>query len=291
LALVKALIAENRFHVIATARSKSVPRFFDEGIEESEHVWIRPLDVLIQSERYTVIKEAENQLGGIDVLINNAAYLLRAVVEHVGEIQRFKQMDTNFRGPMAMTKAVLPNMRQRQVGHIINISSVSGMMSMPTMSVYSASKFALEGATEALWYEIRPWRLKASLIQLGFINSDSYKNIKMTRESEKSIKDKNDPYYHHYNSMVPFIERLMRNTNSKPQKIANKIIRLIDSKTPSSKSGYDSRCPLLYLAKMADPLSHLPLAALLLSAESLSLGRLKELSRPHQTSQWLGAPG
>jgi short-subunit dehydrogenase len=232
LALVKALIAENRFHVIATARSKSVPRFFDEGIEESEHVWIRPLDVLIQSERYTVIKEAENQLGGIDVLINNAAYLLRAVVEHVGEIQRFKQMDTNFRGPMAMTKAVLPNMRQRQVGHIINISSVSGMMSMPTMSVYSASKFALEGATEALWYEIRPWRLKASLIQLGFINSDSYKNIKMTRESEKSIKDKNDPYYHHYNSMVPFIERLMRNTNSKPQKIANKIIRLIDSKRP-----------------------------------------------------------
>lgn len=84
MAIVKALIAEDRFHVIATARATSIPRFADEGLEEGENLWIRPLDVLLQSERYNVIKEAENLIGGIDVLINNAAYLLRAVVEHVG---------------------------------------------------------------------------------------------------------------------------------------------------------------------------------------------------------------
>lgn len=103
---------------------------------------------------------------------------------------------------------------------------------MPTMSVYSASKFALEGATEALWYEVRPWDIKATLVELGFINSDSYKNVKMTKESEKSLKDKNDPYYHHYNSMAPFVEKLMKRTNAKPDKLARKMVKLIDSKHP-----------------------------------------------------------
>lgn len=190
LALTKELLDSGNFHVIATARRSSLHRFEDLGLFETENLWLRPLNVLSKSERDAVISEVNEKLGGIDVLVNNAGYCLRGVVEQVNETERLKQIDTNFRAPMALIRGVLPHMRKKRSGHIINISSVGGMMAMPTMSIYSASKFALEGATEALWYEVRPWNIKVCLIQPGFINSDSFKNVELTRESRKSIQDK-----------------------------------------------------------------------------------------------------
>ncbi len=232
LALTKELMRYSHFHVIATARDSSLHRFAKEGLFENENLWIRPLNVLLKSDRDAVINEATRKLGGVDVLVNNAGYCLRGVVEQVNETERLKQIDTNFRAPMALIRGVLPHMRRRRFGHIINVSSVSGMMAMPTMSIYSASKFALEGATEALWYEVRPWNIKVSLIQPGFINSDSFKNVELTRESRKSIQDKNNPYYYHYNSMAPFIAKMMRISPSTPEKIAKKIVNVINSHNP-----------------------------------------------------------
>lgn len=232
LALAKELLGSKKFHVIATARKSSLRRFEDVGLFEKENLWIRPLNVLSKGERDAVIEEANEKLGGIDVLINNAGYCLRGVVEQVNETERLKQIDTNFRAPMALIRGVLPYMRKKRAGHIINISSVSGMMAMPTMSIYSASKFALEGATEALWYEVRPWNIKVCLVQPGFINSDSFKNVELTRESRKSIQDKNNPYYYHYNSMGPFIAKMMRLSPSTPEKIAKKIRNVTESKNP-----------------------------------------------------------
>lgn len=232
LALTKTLLYTGRFHVIATARRSSLHRFKSAAINEHSDLWIRPLDVLNKNERDMIIQEANEKLGGIDVLVNNAGYCLRGVIEQVNETERLRQIDTNFRAPMALVRGVLPHMRKRRSGCIINISSVSGMMAMPTMSIYSASKFALEGATEALWYEVRPWNIKVSLIQPGFINSDSFKNVELTRESRKSIQDKNNPYYYHYNSMAPFIEKMMKISLSTPEKIARRILRVIESKNP-----------------------------------------------------------
>jgi short-subunit dehydrogenase len=232
LALTKELIRAKRFHVIATARRSSLHRFSDAGLRQSEHLWIRPLDILSKSERDAVLREATEKLGGVDVLVNNAGYCLRSVVEQVNETERLRQIDTNFRAPMALIRGVLPHMRKKRSGHIINVSSVGGMMAMPTMSIYSASKFALEGATEALWYEVRPWKINVCLIQPGFINSDSFKNVKLTRESQKSIRDKNNPYYYHYTSMAPFIAKMMKLSPTTPEKIARKILRVIDSNNP-----------------------------------------------------------
>lgn len=232
LALTKELCSSGKFHVIATARRSSLGRFKDAVVCESEDLWIRPLDVLLKSERDALVAEANEKLGGIDVLINNAGYCLRSVVEQVNETERLRQIDTNFRAPMALIRGVLPHMRRKRSGHIINLSSVGGMMAMPTMSIYSASKFALEGATEALWYEVRPWNIKVCLIQPGFINSDSFKNVKLTRESQKSIRDKNNPYYYHYTSMAPFIAKMMKLSPSTPEKISKKIRMIIDSNSP-----------------------------------------------------------
>lgn len=232
LALTKELLNSGCFHIIATARQSSLHRFEDLGIYENENLWLRPLNVLCKSERDLVISEANEKLGGIDVLVNNAGYCLRGVVEQVNETERLKQIDTNFRAPMALIRGVLPMMRKKRSGHIINISSVGGMMAMPTMSIYSASKFALEGATEALWYEVRPWNIKVCLIQPGFINSDSFKNVELTRESRKSIQDKNNPYYYHYNSMAPFIAKMMKLSPTTPEKIAQRIHKIINSENP-----------------------------------------------------------
>lgn len=232
LALVRELHGSGQFHVIATARRSSLPRFGEQGLFESERLWIRPLNVLSKNDRDAVIREANEKLGGIDVLVNNAGYCLRGVVEQVNETERLKQIDTNFRAPMALIRGVLPYMRRKRSGHIINISSVGGMMAMPTMSIYSASKFALEGATEALWYEVRPWNIKVSLIQPGFIHSDSFKRVELTRESRRSIADKNNPYYYHYSSMAPFIARMMRLSPTTPEKIAGRIHSVINSGNP-----------------------------------------------------------
>lgn len=232
LAIVRELIKLDQFHVVATARLESLKRFEEEGIVEDKHLWIRPLDILLKNDRDQLIQEIEDSLGGVDVLVNNAGYMLRAVVEHVGEMARYKQMDTNFRAPMALIRKVLPSMRKKRAGKIINISSVGGMMAMPTMAVYSASKFALEGASEALWYEVRPWNIRVTLVQPGFIHSESYLNVKTTRESEKSMIDKNDPYYFHYKSMIPFIARLMKLSPGTPERVARRVVRVIRQRRP-----------------------------------------------------------
>jgi short-subunit dehydrogenase len=232
LALAKELAQSGDFRVIATARESSLYRFKDAGVVENENLLIRPLDVLCKTQRDAILEESEEKWGGIDVLVNNAGYCLRGVVEQVNETERLKQISTNFRAPMALIRGVLPSMRRKKSGHIINVSSVGGMMAMPTMSIYSASKFALEGATEALWYEVRPWNINVCLVQPGFINSDSFKNVELTRESRRSIRDKNDPYFYHYDSMAPFIAKLMRSCPSTPDKIAKKIHKIINMDNP-----------------------------------------------------------
>jgi 3-oxoacyl-[acyl-carrier protein] reductase len=94
------------------------------GITESESLWIRPLDGLSKPERDSLLDDATEELGGIDVLINNAGYCLRSVVKQVNETERLQQIDTNFRAPMALTRGVLRDMRKKRAGHVIMMSSL-----------------------------------------------------------------------------------------------------------------------------------------------------------------------
>lgn len=123
------------FHVVLTAREKSLSRFEVEGIFESPDLWIRALDVTNDSERKSVIAEIEHTFGGVDILINNAGFAFRSVLEHVEQDELLQQMITNFWAPMELVRLVLPSMRMKRSGHIINVSSVGGMMAMPTMAV------------------------------------------------------------------------------------------------------------------------------------------------------------
>jgi NAD(P)-dependent dehydrogenase (short-subunit alcohol dehydrogenase family) len=115
----------------------------------------------------SVVAEA----GGLDILINNAGYGLVGSVEESTLDEARAQMDTNFFGVVRIVKACLPLMRSQRSGRILNISSIAGLTAIPFWSHYCASKYALEGFTESLRYEVRPWNIQVSLIEPGDIAS------------------------------------------------------------------------------------------------------------------------
>lgn len=220
------------YHLVLTARDSSLERFKIEGIEENDFLWLRPLDIINEEQRKDLILEINQRLSGVDILVNNAGFTYRAVVEHVSAEERIKQLHTNFIAAMELSRLVLPFMRAKRAGKIINISSVGGMMAMPTMAIYSASKWALEGYSESLWYEVKPWNIKVTLIQPGFINSDSFKLVRHTEQSADSAREEKDPYHNHYHYMSNFVEKLMRLSPSKPENVADKIVKVITHPSP-----------------------------------------------------------
>lgn len=125
------------------------------------------LDVTNPDQRAEVVTRAEQQFGGIDVLVNNAGIDFVGAIEEQDEDDYRAVFEVNFFAPVALTRLVLPGMRERGRGTIVNISSMDGLAALPANGLYSASKFALEGLTEALWQEIEPLGLRAIVIQPG----------------------------------------------------------------------------------------------------------------------------
>lgn len=232
LAIAQRLLEKTEHRLVLTARESSLGRFAEEGITESARVLIRPLDVVRGDQRRGLVRELEQRFGGVDVLVNNAGISYRSVLEHAEESEVLDQMGINFHGPMELIRLVLPAMRENGYGRIINVSSVSGMMAMPTMGLYTASKFALEGASESLWYEVKPFGIRVSLVQPGFIHSDGFTKVRMTPLSEHATEDPDDAYHPHYGFMAPFIRRLMTRTPTTPEKVAKVVVRVMHQRRP-----------------------------------------------------------
>lgn len=232
LALARRLIPHSDLRLILTAREASLGRFEELGLEGNENVHLRPLRVNTDTERREVVREVEDRWGGVDILINNAGVAYRAVLEHLKSEEIDRQMEINFSAPLQLIRLVLPSMRRKKRGRIINVSSVGGIMAMPTMTPYSASKWALEGVSEALWYEMRPWNIHVSIVQPGFIRSNSFQNTRMTQASKESYDDVDNPYHAHYFHMDRLISRFMNNALASPESVAAKIERVMRSKNP-----------------------------------------------------------
>jgi len=230
LATAQLLYSQTSYRVVITGRKKSLERLHGK-FKESDRFWIRPLDVTSAKERDVLLDEIRDKWTGVDILVNNAGISYRAVVEHMSEADEFLQMSTNYLGPVALIKAVLPHMREQGRGKIINISSVSGMLAMPTMASYSASKYALEGLSESLWYEAKPFGINVVLIQPGFIRSNSFRNVYYSKQSDPEVQ-KSTPYRDYYLNMVPFIAKLMRLSFTPPESIAKLILKVIRTESP-----------------------------------------------------------
>lgn len=231
LALARELLGRG-YRLVLTARSESLGRFLTVGLSEGEWVHLRALDVCNPDHRRAVVAEATERWGGIDILINNAAVAYRTVVEHWDDQAWADTMETDVHGPCELIRLVLPGMRARRYGRILNISSVGGMMAMPTMSLYSAAKFALEGASEALWYEVRPWGIHVTLVEPGFIHSDSFRNTRFTAESFRGALAEDDPYHAQYLHLATFIERMMDRARATPESVAKCIAEVLRQPSP-----------------------------------------------------------
>ena len=125
------------------------------------------LDVTQPQQRLAAVEHAEARFGGIDVLVNNAGVDFLGAIEEQREEDYRAQFEVNFFGAVEMVRLVLPGMRRRQSGTIVNISSMDGIASLPVNGYYASSKFAIEGMTEALWQELEPIGLRAFLVEPG----------------------------------------------------------------------------------------------------------------------------
>jgi NAD(P)-dependent dehydrogenase (short-subunit alcohol dehydrogenase family) len=130
------------------------------------------LDVTDAGQREDAIARAEKSFGGIDVLVNNAGHGYSAAVEEGDEKDIRRMFETNFFALAAMTRLVLPGMRLRRSGHIVNISSIGGLVGNPASGYYNATKFAVEGLSQALAKEVGPLGIRVSLIEPGPFRTD-----------------------------------------------------------------------------------------------------------------------
>ena len=220
-----------QYRTVVTARRLSLAPL-RKDFEESDHFKILDLDILSEKSRQACLATIREQWGDVDIIINNAGISYRSVVEHMTEADEQLQMTTNYFGPLALIREIIPSMREKGRGKIINVSSVSGMLAMPTMASYSASKHALEGAREALWYEMQPFGINVTLIQPGFINSPSFQNVYYSDKSHPDHQIKGGPYSDYYQHMGPFIASLMKRSWTPPLDVAQKILRVVQTENP-----------------------------------------------------------
>jgi NAD(P)-dependent dehydrogenase (short-subunit alcohol dehydrogenase family) len=158
------LLSQRGFKVFGTSRDPPTGEFVTA-------VEMLALDVRSDDSVRACVEAVVNRCGRIDVLINNAGYELAGALEELSSDEVRAQFETNFFGVVRMVGAVLQLMRHQKSGHIINASSLSGLSAIPFLGVYSASKFALEGYTEALRHEVKPFNIHVSLTEAGFLNT------------------------------------------------------------------------------------------------------------------------
>lgn len=160
--------AERGWNVVATMRS---PERETEFIS-LHNVLVLRLDVEKEDTIQSALAEAIERFGKIDVLLNNAGYGTMGLIEAATEKQIRRQFEVNVFGLIRMTKAMLPHFRSNQEGLLINISSMGGRVTFPTMSLYHSSKFAVEGFSESVSYELASQNIRVKLIEPGAIKTD-----------------------------------------------------------------------------------------------------------------------
>lgn len=156
------------WNVAATMRNPSAA----EGLEQNKRLKLYALDVLDQSSIDGAVSSTIKDFGSIDVLLNNAGYGAFGPMEAASRDQIAKQFDTNVTGLIAVMQTVLPHFRSKKSGTIINVSSIGGRMTIPFYSLYHGTKWAVEGITESLTYELGPLGIKVRLVEPGAIATD-----------------------------------------------------------------------------------------------------------------------
>jgi len=186
-------LAKNGYFTYATMRDlKKSERIERIAHDKNLQIKIIEMDVNKDESVKNAIEKIIDENRQIDILVNNAGYGLFGALEDLSVSEIKNQFETNVFGVMRVIHEILPTMRQQKSGIIINISSISGLAGVPTQSAYCASKFAIEGLTEALSFELEPFGIKLILIEPGVINTEFVKDL-VVPANKYTVEKNNKP--------------------------------------------------------------------------------------------------
>jgi NAD(P)-dependent dehydrogenase (short-subunit alcohol dehydrogenase family) len=243
------LLARNGFKTYASMRdlkkSKDITQIAN---KEKLPLQVVQLDVIDHKSIREAIDKVVEEDKRIDVLVNNAGYGLLGALEDLSIEEIKAQFETNFFGAIRVTQQVLPVMRkQKSGGTIVNISSVGGRMGIPSLSAYHSTKFALEGLSESISYELEPFGIRVVLIEPGFIRT----NIMNSSIIAKKAQDLNSPYFSLTQQLEKSFKSAMENTSasSPPEEVAKVVLQAITSDSPKLRYAVGNDAASLIQAK------------------------------------------
>lgn len=223
------LAAQGHF-VWATMRDLSKKQSLEDSLAlHQTQAFIRELDVTKPSTIKNVIAEIQKTHAHIDVLINNAGYGIAGFFEDLGEGEIRAQMETNFFGVQNVCREIIPSMRKRKQGKIINISSIAGQVATPCLSAYNASKWALEAFSESLYYELGLFGISVVLVEPG-----SYPTNIFTKNAHyaENFDNAQSPYFPFSQQLRDIAQNSIRKLKCDPDEVAKLIERIINKSHP-----------------------------------------------------------
>ena len=220
-------LARNGFHTFATMRDLSKDEEIKQIIKKEDlSIEILELDVDSEESVNQAIKIIFEKKGRIDVLVNNAGYGMWGTVEDVS-IDEFKeQFETNFFSIIRLIQKVAPIMRKQGSGNIVNISSVAGRIGFPVSPAYISSKFALEGLSESLRFELMPFGINVIIIEPGVIKTNFFDSMKMSEKSQQ-----NSTYKEITDKVISGV-KMMAEMGTHPKEVADVVIKTLGEEKP-----------------------------------------------------------
>jgi NAD(P)-dependent dehydrogenase (short-subunit alcohol dehydrogenase family) len=196
--------------------------------KENLPIHINQLDVTDDISIKNAVQAILSEVGRIDVLVNNAGYALNGAFEDLTMDEIKAQFETNLFGVIRTTQAIIPIMRKQVFGIIVNMSSGAGRLGYPGGSVYVSTKFAVEGLSESMAYELEPFGIKVILVEPGVIRTNFANAMVVAKKSQ----DPNSPYSHIMQKMATSFEHMMENESS-PDLVAKAVLKAVTSENPS----------------------------------------------------------
>ena len=220
-------LARDGFHTFATMRDLNKTEKIKEIIKkENLNVEILELDVDNEESASTAIEAILGKKQRIDVLVNNAGYGMWGTVEDLSVDEFKEQFETNFFSIIRLIHKIAPIMRKQGSGDIVNISSVAGRIGFPVSPAYISSKFALEGLSESLRFELMPFGVNVIIIEPGVIKTNFFNSMKMAEKSNKNSE------YNEITEKVISGVKMMAEMGTHPNEVANTVVKALKEEKP-----------------------------------------------------------
>jgi NAD(P)-dependent dehydrogenase (short-subunit alcohol dehydrogenase family) len=222
------LLARKGFYTYATMRKlQDSDKILNISRKEQLPLEVLPLDVNDDKSVSDSILKIDEKNKRIDVLVNNAGYALAGPLEGTSMDEIKTQFETNFFGAIKVMQSVIPIMRKQKSGRIVNITSMGGRVAVPLDPIYHGTKFALEGVSECIRYELGPFGIRMILIEPGAVGSNFWKNLKMTSVSQSP----DSPYRQILDDISKVFSKMTENVIH-PSEVAKVVVDAVTSEDP-----------------------------------------------------------